>query len=236
MIHSSARIGLVAGVCRRSRRVAAVLLTAGTLLGVGVPSLAQGLGGVGTIDPGEGSGAGLSPAGTGITNPGSVDPGDGSHPGGDGGGKGKNDSPPPPPALPGSHAQPTAVVPADKVVADMDPSSALFDAINRGDSVAARDAINRGANLDGRNVLGLTPIELSVDLNRNDISFLLLSMRGAAGTPVVAPRAAPVPGGRAIAVSAPGRVRPSVRGRPDLGIGAAAVQDGFLGFDRAGGS
>jgi hypothetical protein len=37
--------------------------------------------------------------------------------------------------------------------------------------------MNRGADMHGVNVLGLTPLELSVDLGRNDISFLLLSMR-----------------------------------------------------------
>ena len=63
----------------------------------------------------------------------------------------------------------------------MEPTDALFDAINRGDINAARDAISRGANLRGHNVLGMTPMELSVDLGRNDISFLLLSMRGADG-------------------------------------------------------
>src|ERR1700757_1385559 len=61
---------------------------------------------------------------------------------------------------------------------DMEPTDALFDAINRGDIGAARDAISRGADLRGHNVLGMTPMELSVDLGRNDISFLLLSMRG----------------------------------------------------------
>jgi hypothetical protein len=60
----------------------------------------------------------------------------------------------------------------------MPPTDALFDAINRGDILAARDALNRGADLNGVNILGMTPMELSVDLGRNDISFLLLSMRG----------------------------------------------------------
>ena len=60
----------------------------------------------------------------------------------------------------------------------MQPTDALFDAINRGDIASARDALNRGADLNGVNVLGMTPMELSVDLGRNDISFLLLSMRG----------------------------------------------------------
>ena len=68
--------------------------------------------------------------------------------------------------------------PATRAVTDMQPTDALFDAINRGDIASARDALNRGADLNGVNVLGLTPMELSVDLGRNDISFLLLSMRG----------------------------------------------------------
>ena len=39
-------------------------------------------------------------------------------------------------------------------------------------------------------MLGLTPLELSVDLGRNDISFLLLSLRGsAAGSSVTRPPA-----------------------------------------------
>ena len=35
-----------------------------------------------------------------------------------------------------------------------------------------------GADLSATNILGMTPMELSVDLGRNDISFMLLSMRG----------------------------------------------------------
>lgn len=83
-----------------------------------------------------------------------------------------------PPALPGSRAEPAAVTPADRNAAELPPTEALFDAINRGDTPAARDAINRGADLSGHNVLGLTPLELAVDLGRNDITFVLLSMRG----------------------------------------------------------
>ncbi len=60
----------------------------------------------------------------------------------------------------------------------MDPTDALFDAINRGDIAAARDAVTRGADLGGHNLLGMTPIQLSVDLARNDITFLLLSNGG----------------------------------------------------------
>jgi hypothetical protein len=81
-----------------------------------------------------------------------------------------------PPSLPGTKAPVDAAAPTASP-ADMSPTEALFDAINRGDTAAARDAVNRGADLHGLNVLGLTPLELSVDLGRNDISFLLLSMR-----------------------------------------------------------
>jgi hypothetical protein len=83
-----------------------------------------------------------------------------------------------PPGLPGAQSNPQTVAPADRIPTDMQPTQALFDAINRGDIQAARDALGRGADLNGHDVLGLTPIELSIDLGRNDISFLLLSMRG----------------------------------------------------------
>src|ERR1700722_7633961 len=84
---------------------------------------------------------------------------------------------PAPEAVPGARARAPAA-PSTRAPTDLQPPDALFDAINRGDIAAARDALNRGADLDGFNVLGMTPMELSVDLGRNDISFLLLSMRG----------------------------------------------------------
>lgn len=111
----------------------------------------------------------------------------GSHAGGakDGGedSKDKKDDKPeaPPPAIPGAEPDADAtVVPADKLAAEMSPNDALFDSITRGDLVAAKDALNRGAQLEARNVLGQTPTDAAIDLNRNDITFLLLSMRGAA--------------------------------------------------------
>ena len=97
--------------------------------------------------------------------------------------KGKPDDKPdvPPPAIPGAEPDADAtVVPADKLAAEMSPNDALFDAITRGDLAAAKDAMNRGAQLDAHNVLGQTPTDAAIDLNRNDITFLLLSMRGAA--------------------------------------------------------
>jgi hypothetical protein len=82
-----------------------------------------------------------------------------------------------PPALPGSRVEKTEPAPAAPGAADLPPTEALFDAINRGDMLSARDAINRGADLNGHNVLGLSPLDLSVDLGRNEITFLLLSLR-----------------------------------------------------------
>ncbi|MBR2125059.1 MAG: ankyrin repeat domain-containing protein [Acetobacter sp.] len=60
---------------------------------------------------------------------------------------------------------------------DIEPTTALFNAINRGDAIAAREAINRGADMNGHNILGQTPLDMSIDLNRNSITFLLLSLR-----------------------------------------------------------
>jgi len=83
-----------------------------------------------------------------------------------------------PDALPGARTDKERVTPADRNATEMDPNDALFDSINRGDISTARDAIKRGADLHARNVLGMTPLDLSVDLGRNDITFLLLSLRG----------------------------------------------------------
>ena len=85
---------------------------------------------------------------------------------------------PRPAGIPGAETDRDNVAPADRPASEMRPTEALFDAINRGDITAARDAINRGAELNGRNMLGFTPIEVAVDLSRKDIAFLLLSLRG----------------------------------------------------------
>jgi hypothetical protein len=96
---------------------------------------------------------------------------------GGGGGAPEKAAPAPPSPVPGAVAR-QPVIPASKTANDLDPNEALFDSINRGDIAAARDALNRGADLGATNVLGMTPMELSVDLGRNDITFLLLSERG----------------------------------------------------------
>lgn len=151
----------------------------------------------------------------------------------------------PPPAVPGATARPGTVTPADRTAADLPPTEALFDAINRGDILTARDAVGRGADIDVTNLLGLTPLELSVDLSRNDITFMLLSLRGGSSGPAVQKAgAAPVvkPGTRQAvarrevksagiaAVEAPSPIRQT----PALyaGNGGTAVPSaGFLGFD-----
>ncbi|WP_232227921.1 ankyrin repeat domain-containing protein [Asaia astilbis] len=80
----------------------------------------------------------------------------------------------PPAALPGAESQ---EMNAGHANADLNPTDALFDAINRGSLNAAKEALNRGADMRGKNVLFQTPLDMAIDLNRKDIMFLLLSMR-----------------------------------------------------------
>ncbi|MGC8477541.1 MAG: ankyrin repeat domain-containing protein [Acetobacteraceae bacterium] len=145
---------------------------------------------------------------------------------------------PPPPALPGARGG-KALAPAAADVAAMNPTEALFDAINRDDVAQARDALGRGADLRARDALGMTPLQLSIDLGRNDITFLLLSMRHAEA-PAPPP---PAGGGAAIrpaALAAPAPARPRRRPAPApvaaapvvaAGGGAPVPDAGFLGFD-----
>ena len=115
----------------------------------------------------------------------------------------------PPPALPGAASRGGSPAPAAQTPSDMSPNDALFDAINRGDLAAARDALSRGAQLDAHNTLDMTPMELAVDLGRNDIAFLLLSMRSP-GTGTAAP-----------AGPAAGAARPAAAGSPPVAAGPA---------------
>jgi hypothetical protein len=163
--------------------------------------------------------------------------------------QGATKEPPPrvlPPALPGAKSDPSLVAPPTKLPSEMNPTDALFDAINRGDITVARDAINRGADLDAHNVLGMTPMELSIDLSRNDISFLLLSMRGADSGSRAPPQTAkggPPPKSIREArakVAAPVRVAappPPRVARLFSGDGGTPVPaSGFLGFGNSGGN
>ena len=111
-----------------------------------------------------------------------------------------SEKPTPAPVLPGSRTEATTVAPASRSALDMSPTEALFDAINRGDLAAAKDALNRGADLDGKNVLGLSPLDLAVDLGRNEITFVLLSMRSdsaSSSAPAVATSESLSPKGKA---------------------------------------
>ena len=60
---------------------------------------------------------------------------------------------------------------------DVNPTAALFDAVNRGSLIGAKEALSRGADINARNVLDQTPLDLAIDLGRNDIMFQLLSLR-----------------------------------------------------------
>ena len=80
----------------------------------------------------------------------------------------------PPAALPGAQSNEDE---AGHSNGDMEPTAALFEAINRGSLGASKEAVSRGADLNGHNVLGQTPLDMAIDLNRNDIMFFLLSMR-----------------------------------------------------------
>jgi hypothetical protein len=148
--------------------------------------------------------------------------------------------PAPAPGLPGASVNADRVAPSERLATDMQPTDALFDAINRGDIGSARDALARGADFNARNVLGLTPLDQSIDLSRNDITFLLLSLRGAAP-----PQVASTPqnkGGKSSpakeAAARPAPTKPVVvtaqrpipqRPTPSDG-GTANPTSGFLGF------
>lgn len=155
----------------------------------------------------------------------------------------------PPPALPGAASHETAA-PAAENASEMSPNAALFDAINRGDVAGVRSALNRGAILSAHNDLGLTPIELAVDLGRHDILFLLLSVRGAdsgGGSPPAAAsdvkqaaaKQAPAPGKpKHPAKVAARRVTPAAP-QPKLFAndgGSPIPSIGFLGFGNGRGS
>lgn len=104
-----------------------------------------------------------------------------------------------PPALPGASG--VGNISAGPVTTlNEDPTKLLFSAINHGDYNQARAAVSRGANLDARNALDETPIELAVELNRNNITFMLLSVRAEEGP---GQRAAP----QSVTASAVGHTR-----------------------------
>ncbi len=83
-----------------------------------------------------------------------------------------------PAGLPGIGAvAPPVAEPQTQLPARGDPTKELFTAINKNDYNSAMDAISRGANLSARDQFGETPLDLSIALNRNNITFLLLGTR-----------------------------------------------------------
>ncbi|BDG70317.1 hypothetical protein [Roseomonas fluvialis] len=159
----------------------------------------------------------------------------------------------PPPALPGLAARRAPEpIPGDPN-ANLAPTAALFDAINRGDLAAARDAVTRGASLEERNVLGLTAVDAAVDQGRNDILFFLLAARSTARGPAppaeasltaaqraARDRALQAEAARAAQAAARaqgavgGRAAPAPSMRPRLFAndgGTPRPEAGFLGFD-----
>jgi len=154
------------------------------------------------------------------------------------------------PGLPGASGNQDRGGAAAKGASDLPPTDALFDAIARGDIASARDAIKRGADFNARNVLGLTPIDESIDLSRNDITFLLLSLRGSQPEPVAAPTGkrpakpaaqeaakTPAPPAPRPAAPAPRPVAPASNSVAQVqqpprssDPGTPSPQNGFLGF------
>jgi hypothetical protein len=93
-----------------------------------------------------------------------------------------------PAGVPGAVTTPLATGPSlQKDIGD--PTTALFNAINKNDYGAAQGAVSRGANLNAQNPLGETPLDLSVALNRSAITFMLLAARNEAGDSPSAPQA-----------------------------------------------
>jgi hypothetical protein len=111
------------------------------------------------------------------------------------GGSGFGPAQPSAPGLPGAH--PATVINKGIINADLlSPNDELFDAIDRGDTRAARDAIARGAELGATNAVGQTPIDESVSLGRNEITFLLVTLLHAGGSDITdaqGPMAMPPP-------------------------------------------
>lgn len=152
-----------------------------------------------------------------------------------------NPETPLPAAIPGAGSE---NLPTSQSVARQesgDPTTELFTAINANDYNSAQDAISRGANLNAENALGETPIDLSVALNRNSITFMLLAARNDSGDDSQddAPNAVPV-----AASAAPHRGLPPAKSRavpvrlienpnaaPGNDPGTPDSGAGFLGFN-----
>jgi len=143
----------------------------------------------------------------------------------------------PPPAIPGAVSDDQTM--SSHINSDMEPNAALFDAINRGDLVAAKEALGRGADIESHNVLGQTPLDMAIDLNHNDITFLLLSMRSNDAVPTATQVASNAPAGKSAKGADAGRRKGGrIIRTADRSTGTRFASDGgvpkpeigFLGF------
>jgi hypothetical protein len=130
-----------------------------------------------------------------------------------------------------------------------DPTQELFTAINKNDYASAQDAVSRGADLTAKDQFGETALDLSIALNRNSITFLLLGTRnelasqngGTMGAPWTLNNS-PAPAGKAgktkgkhqtapavVPAKAPASTAPHTA-IPAGDTGTPNPQAGFLGF------
>jgi hypothetical protein len=144
----------------------------------------------------------------------------------------------PAPAQPARGGAPPGL---DDAPAAATPTEALFNAINLGDLDQVRAAVAAGADTGRRNVLGLTPLDLAIDLGHAEIAFYLMSLGRTSARPAIAappPAAAPAPRPAPPRAAAP---RPAPAPTPtgaapvaplwQGGGGAPVPEAGFLGFD-----
>jgi hypothetical protein len=133
-----------------------------------------------------------------------------------------------------------AAVPAPEAAAN--PTEALFNAINLGDLDQVRAAVGAGAATDARNVLGLTPLDLAIDLGHADIAFYLMSLGRVSSRPSAPAPAVSAPPSRAVQPRSPVTARPPAPAPAPTGAvpvaplwqgggGSPVPEAGFLGFD-----
>jgi len=146
-----------------------------------------------------------------------------------------------PPALPGAGDAPgLATGPKLQKTITGDPTTALFAAVNAGNYSDAQDAVSRGADVNAQNALGETPLDLSIALNRNSITFMLLSARNEGGDTAPASGVTPAasmttPASHVVQstpsrIAAPARVQASM---PGNATGTPNAEAGFLGFGKS---
>lgn len=142
-----------------------------------------------------------------------------------------------PPGLPGAGQAPVATGPVMQKPPAGDPTQALFAAVNKGDYNAAQDAISRGADLTAHDAFGETPLDLSIALNRSNITFLILQARNEdGGGNGIAPGPAFPPGsGTNLPSPALDATPARAEARPALPVmgndpGKPDPSSGFLGF------